>query len=448
MVENEELNEEQMQVLNYFKDGKNIFLTGAAGTGKSFLIKKLISYSKFFHPEKKIAVTATTACAALLIIDGAQTINAWAGIGLANRNDSEVVKDVTSNSRKRKAWRKTDILIVDEVSMLSSRIFGILDTIARKIRKNDLPFGGIQVIFSGDFHQLPPVKDIYLGSGEFCFENTKWCETFKSECHVLLKQNYRQAGDMIYNQILHEIRSGKISSSSCKLLKSRLNQGVEELHQTTIPVKLYPTAKVVDKINTFYNDQLESSAKQFSITVNEKLRTIDISGGLKDKILKSNSIRSQSTIIKIGSQVMCTSNIDMRSNRPICNGSCGKVIKFSENSYPIVRFSNGKIMEIKPICRDVTFQNIDYQYHQLPLILAWALTIHKSQGVSLEMAEIDIGETVFAPGQTYVALSRVRSLEGLYLKALDFTKIKMKKKVMSFYREIEKNMLSFAQVQK
>ena len=180
---NESLTVTQKNVIDKFINGNNIFITGPGGCGKSYLIGEIITIAE--QMKRKIDVTALTGCAAVLLGHNAKTLNSWSGIGIANKDVEKIIEDVITNKRKRKKWSQCDVLIIDEVSMLSKRIFEILDAIGKQIRRSDKPFGGIQVIFSGDFYQLPPVGDEFDGSNQFCFESEKWKETFNDNITLL-----------------------------------------------------------------------------------------------------------------------------------------------------------------------------------------------------------------------------------------------------------------------
>lgn len=208
------LSKEQKIIFDKYINGDNIFITGPGGCGKTFLIKKIVIHSK--NKYRKIQVCALTGCASILLECNARTIHSWAGIGLANDSIDKVVEKVVRNYKKKQNWLNIDVLILDEVSMLSLKLFKILDLIGRKIRKNNLPFGGIQLIFSGDFYQLPPIgNEDDIESMCFCFESIIWEQIFGNPCFLL--ENFRQK-DIVYNKILNQIRTGNIYSSSCKKL--------------------------------------------------------------------------------------------------------------------------------------------------------------------------------------------------------------------------------------
>jgi ATP-dependent DNA helicase PIF1 len=212
----ETFSEEQQIVFNKYIQKQNIFITGPGGTGKSYLIKYIQqdAYKKCLD----IHVCALTGCAAVLLNCKAKTLHSWAGIGLGSGTIENNIKKVKKHSLAKMMWKTTDILIVDEVSMMSQKLFEMLDAIGKNIRRNSRPFGGIQLIFSGDFYQLPPVgnKD-ELETCKFCFESPLWFETFSYENHIQLTKIYRQS-DVIYKNILNQIREGKIKRSSNETL--------------------------------------------------------------------------------------------------------------------------------------------------------------------------------------------------------------------------------------
>jgi ATP-dependent DNA helicase PIF1 len=459
-IEEEELNvnelstEQRIAYLRFIKGG-NIFITGPGGTGKTRLIKYLVQFAKSM--KKKIQVCALTGCAAILLGCNARTLHSWSGIKLAKDTKDKVVESVLLNKHQVATWKKTDCLILDEVSMLSRKIFEIIDEIARRARRSSAPFGGMQVIFTGDFYQLPPVGTHgETDSDAFCFESPIWNMVFRRENHIELKTIFRQA-DPTYINILKEVREGRISEAGIQTLHARAKciYNAED-HGECVPTKLFPLRAKTDYVNATMFARLVEEEHVFSIirktdcmvrmATGKELTSVEMSGchrlTAKEReyelsMLTVNSPCVPTLRLKKGAVVMCSINLDVPNG--ICNGSQGIIsgfVKTSQNELlPMVRFSNG----ITKTIYLHYWQSEDYPMiavGQFPLCLAWALTIHKIQGASLDIAEIDIGQSIFEYGQTYVALSRVRSLDGLYLSAFQPEKICANPKVSTFYQNM------------
>ena len=436
----ETLSEKQQLALDNFILGNNIFLTGPGGSGKTFLIKKIVE--KCNENLLNVQVCALTGCAAVLLECKAKTIHSWGGIGLANGEPIDVVKRVCKSKYKRGPWKNVDVLIIDEVSMMSKKIFDILNKIAQVIRKSTEPFGGIQLVFSGDFYQLPPVGDEEdPESCQFCFESVHWKKTFPIS--IQLSKIFRQ-NDNKYVKALNQIRKGIIKRSSYDLLCGRLNK---ECNDEIRPTILLPLKRKVDFINSAELKKIKEEEKIFETAmhsdeeIQEKQKTKYKGVYLSPENIEheisylKNSIMADSVLkLKKGALVMCVANIDMESENQIVNGSQGIVVDF-DNNFPVVKFRNGVIRTMTPhiwLSERIPWVGIK----QIPLILAWAITIHKAQGVTLDVAQIDAGRHIFECGQTYVALSRIKTIEGLYLSAFDPKKIKVNKKVKSFYEKL------------
>jgi ATP-dependent DNA helicase PIF1 len=453
-IDTSSLSKEQKYAYKKFRDGENLFITGPGGTGKTRLIKYLVDYS--LSNNKPVQVCAMTGCAAVLLQCKARTLHSWSGIKLCKGKKNNVIESVLRNKHAAKAWRSAKVLILDEISMLSKKIFEIIDEIGRTIRKSTLPFGGIQVIFVGDFYQLPPIgSDGEPDTERFCFESPIWNTVFKPENHIELKTIFRQK-DPIYKNVLMQVRKGQIDEESKDLLKQYLNRSYDvEKNNGCIPTKLFAIRSKVDYVNNQMFAKLQEKEHVLSYVFKMDCLTYLESGkiispelisrcnglSIVDKEMELENILNNSQCNKIlrlkkGAAVMCTINLDMDNG--ICNGSQGIVIDIVEKNSivtPIVKFSNGLIKAISPHF----WQSEDYPIlavGQYPLCLAWALTIHKIQGATLNMAEIDIGSSIFEYGQTYVALSRIQSLDGLYLSAFQPEKIRTNPTVIEFYNNI------------
>jgi ATP-dependent DNA helicase PIF1 len=460
MVDNEydTLSIEQKYAYAKFKQGNNIFLTGPGGTGKTRFIKYIVSRMKYTKTQYQVC--ALTGCAAVLLDCNAKTIHSWSGIKLAKGTKDVIINRVLRNKPVVKAWKSIETLIVDEVSMMSYKMFDILDEIGRVTRRSTLPFGGIQLVFTGDFFQLPPISDAddpY--SSAFCFESPRWPVTFPLSSCIELQTMFRQS-DPQYIEILKQIRKGYIDVEYADILQKYVKREYDpEKYGGITPTKLFPVRAKVDAVNNAMFSKLDETeyVYEYSHSQNNLLyidsgKLLSVEDTYKCKALTPKEIEIEiemllSTIqsakkvsLKKGAVVMCTTNLNIEEG--ICNGSQGIVIDFVESPtrehanilVPLVRFSNGKTMRIPPLQR----QSEDYpsiSVSQIPLCLAWALTIHKIQGATLHMADMDIGKSIFECGQTYVALSRIRSLDGLFLSEFLPQRIRANPSVIAFYNE-------------
>ena len=439
-----ELSKEQQLAFDKYVSGQNIFITGPGGSGKSALIKLMNDYAvkKF----KSIQVCALTGCAAVLLNCKAKTLHSWAGIGLGNGTLEQIVAKVKKNKFAKALWKGTDVLVVDEISMLSLKLFDALNAIGKSVRGNFKPFGGIQLVFTGDFYQLPPVGDnSEPDTQRFCFESDDWNSIFNRDCQVQLVKIFRQTDD-VYSNILNQIREGKIKRKSNDLLLQYVGRKYDS-SLVAEPTKLFPTRNKVENINNSKMTALEGEEKEVKMKYlrdcemtkaekSERLNYSDKDIQVELDFLACNLICEKEMKMKIGAQVMCIVNIQSDKGLEVCNGSQGIITGFCDISgCPRVKYNNGiEMIMSRHVWASEKIPGIGIS--QVPLILAWALTIHKSQGATMDTAEIDAGSGIFECGQTYVALSRVKSLSGLYLTSFDVSKIRINKKVKDFYEAL------------
>ena len=457
-----QLSDEQQIIIAKCIRGDNMFVTGSGGCGKSLIIRVL---KNIYIPSKNIddikhiidnyrdieyrniQVCALTGVASVLLQCSAKTIHSFSGIGISTASNEQILKKIKNSSFYRKNWKTTDILIIDEVSMMSQHMFELLDYLGKNVRRNNKPFGGIQIIMFGDFFQLPPVcrdAEDKLRKN-FCFESELWFETFIPQNHMELIKIFRQS-DENFKKILNQIREGKIRRNVNEFLLNYVNR--DKTLEIIQPTKLYPKRSQVDYINSFEMNKLDGEINEYEIS-----NILDLPMTEKQRILRNSFTPEQIAIelnylqgnipcekiisLKIGSQVMCVVNLDLNDENPICNGSQGVIIRFDENNNPVIKFSRGFEYTMPSyVWASETIPGIGVR--QIPIILAWALTIHKSQGATMDAIEVDAGSGIFECGQTYVALSRVKSLEGLYLSAFDITRIKVNRKVQEFYERMRK----------
>ena len=440
-----ELSKEQQLAFDKYVKGNNIFITGPGGSGKSALIREI--YKHALSRWKDIHVTALTGCASILLNCKAKTLHSWAGIGLGKGTTESYILKIRKNKFLKAIWKQTDILVVDEVSMFSLKLFNMLNEIGKAIRGNQKPFGGIQLIFSGDFYQLPPVGDKDdIDTQRFCFESDEWNNVFQHNNQIELKKIFRQT-DEIYSTILNQIREGKIKKRSNDLLLGYVGRELDK-NLIAVPTKLFPTKNKVEQINVNRMSALQTEEKEFKIRY---IKDLEMSKNEKEirrqfseqdiqlelDFLAGNLMCEKEMKLKVGAQVMCIINIKSdQGDVLICNGSQGIIIDFCEFSgYPKVKYNNGiEMVMMRHIWESDKICGIGVS--QVPLILSWALTIHKSQGATLDAAEIDVGSGIFECGQTYVALSRVKSLNGLYLTSFDAKRIRINKKVKEYYEAL------------
>ena len=433
----DQLTEEQQKAFALVEQGKSIFLTGPGGTGKSFLLKTIYDIIPQ-RVEKHVAVTAMTGCAALLIGRFAKTLHSWAGIGLGRESAAVLAATIRRSGKALRRWLGTDILIIDEVSMLTPELLEKLDAVAKLIRRNSQPMGGLQILFVGDFYQLPPVMKEKDEENPFVFESSLWKEIVQET--VCLTKIQRQT-DPVFHKILEEARKGILSKESLAILQSRTNQPWQNLQIR--PTLLFTRRAEVDNVNQRNLKALKTERKVFyAETV---FAPIEGTKGLTkdspevkrliEKMDKDGPYMGE-LILAIGAQVMLLTNMDYDAG--LVNGSRGVVIGFDPSGAPLVQFQRGAPIPVPAASWESTeWEGISRK--QIPLKLAYAITIHKAQGATLDCALIDIGTSTFEYGQAYVALSRVKNLESLYIWDVEPTAFRAHPKVLEFYRHLSRN---------
>ena len=407
----------QEDALNILKLGKNVFLTGAAGSGKTYVLNQYIKYLK--KNKINVAITASTGIAATHM--NGKTIHSWAHIGIKDSLSETDLNRIFSRTDFRMQIMSSPVLIIDEISMLHDFRLDLVDKVLKKIHQNTLPFGGIQVVLCGDLFQLPPVSP-YGQAPKYVNESQSWADMDIKVCYLM--EQYRQNDDN-FIKILNEIRENEISELSLEHLNSRMNRGSEIKDKT----RLFTHNVDVDSLNKKELDKIIGITHKF--TMRQK----------GDKFiaenLANNCLAPVELKLKKGSIVMFVQN---NYKQGYVNGTIGKVVKFdSETGFPVVKIQSGKKITVPMGSWRV--EDGDYtvaEINQIPLRLAWAITVHKSQGMSLDAAEIDLSKA-FTSGMGYVALSRVKSLEGLSLLGLNANALKINPKIIDSDKEFRKN---------
>lgn len=407
----------QDRAFQIMKTGVNVYLTGSAGSGKTYLLNKYISYLE--KHDIPVAVTASTGIAATHM--NGMTIHSWSGIGIKNKLDERELEQLEEKKYLWKRFEKARVLIIDEVSMLHGGQLEMVDQVCKTFKRNDKPFGGLQVIISGDFFQLPPISREGSGSTNMVFDNNVWQVLNPAICYI--EEQHRQEDDLL-TDILNSIRSNQISDRHHELLKSRINILSENENKIT---KLYTHNINVDDINSKELSFIKNDERVFDMTDNGPENLVEI--------LKKSCLAHEKLRLKIGAEVMCVKN---NFEAGYVNGSRGKIIGFNtEDRNPIVELYNGKKVILKPELWAIEEDGkIKASVSQIPLRLAWAITIHKSQGMSLDNALIDLRST-FSYGMGYVALSRVRTLKGINLVGYNNNALLVDPKILEFDQNLK-----------
>ncbi|KAF6720395.1 ATP-dependent DNA helicase PIF1 [Oryzias melastigma] len=413
------LSKEQTAVLSAVLGGKNVFFTGSAGTGKSFLLKRIVGSL----PPKSTFVTASTGVAACHI--GGTTLHNFAGIGSGSAPLEQCI-ELAQRPSVLQHWTSCRHLIIDEISMVEGQFFDKLEAVARSVRRSTQPFGGIQLIVCGDFLQLPPVSK-GKEKASFCFQARCWRKVIQVNMELT---EVRRQTDQNFISLLQAIRLGRATEEiSMKLTKSSYHR-IER--DGVLATRLCTHKDDVELTNEDKLQQLPGSVRVFEAVDSdpELVRTID-----------AHSPVSRLIQLKVGAQVMLTKNLDVA--RGLVNGARGVVVAFEseKQGLPRVRFLCGVTEVLRP--ERWVFKSaggVHLSRAQLPLKLAWAISIHKSQGMTLDCVEISLAR-VFESGQAYVALSRARSLEGLRVMDFNAHVVRADPDVLLFYKKLRKERL-------
>lgn len=432
-------------------DGESFFLTGPAGSGKSYTVERIVKVLR--DRSVVIDVLASTGIAAQNI--GGQTLHSWAAIGIGEGP----VRALINHAKKYGMWNKVDAIIIDEIGMISCFLLDKLDAIARTIRDNILPFGGLQVIVVGDMLQLPPIpprpversKDVIVDANDekmltsadmWVFKSDSWRTVFRDN-YVVLRKIHRQS-EPRFLKMLAALRIGKVTGTLLERKRRSVEQIMREGQELEEPLVLHTHIRAVDEINAKRLEGLETPGTEYHAadTVNG-VPTAQASTYLEK--MDRHSRAPKSLKLRIGAPVLCIVNI---RDLGICNGSRGRVVGFTKTSspMPIVLYDGHSEPTVMPFAKfESTIKRrgaqnkivkINLCRKQIPLLLGWAINIHRSQGMTLQCVVV-MCKRAWEAGQIYVACSRCASLNRLYLVEFDEKRVKTCPVARKFYESLE-----------
>lgn len=389
----------QDEAFEILKTGRNVFVTGPAGSGKTHLINRYIAYLR--EHDIDTGITASTGIAATHM--GGVTIHSWAGIGIAAHLSPYDLEAMLEKGYLYKRFEKVKVLIIDEVSMLHHFRLDLVNKVLKTMKHSEKPFGGVQVVLCGDFFQLPPVSRAGEPETHFVYVSDAWKEAGFTICY--LSEQFRQEDDVAIS-ILNEIRAGEVSENTREHLRSRYNVRSPKFTEST---KLFTHNADVDTLNDSELERIESDETATYMMVSRGKEAIATT-------LKKSCLAPEALRLKPGARVMCVKN---NFEAGYVNGTLGVVVSCGEMDDPVIRTAKGKTITIPRASWKIEEDGkMKAEILQYPLRLAWAITVHKSQGMSLDAVEVDLSKS-FEPGMGYVALSRVRSLEGLTILGMN-----------------------------
>lgn len=407
----------QERALDILKTGANVFLTGEPGAGKTYVINQYVAWLE--AAGLNVAVTASTGIAATHI--GGMTIHSWSGVGIKDSLTPYDLEIITTKERIVKRAKAAHVLVIDEISMLDGKVLDMVDQVLRTVRQSGESFGGLQIVCIGDFFQLPPVTR----QGDmmrYAFESNAWLNMKPLVCYIT--EQYRQDDEMLLG-LLGSIRRNEIEEEHYTLLNEQKEIAYEQIE----PTRLYTHNADVDAVNSAKLAELPGPVRKFQM----------VGKGRKPLIegLVKNCLSPEMLVLKEDAMVMCTKN---NFEAGYVNGTLARVVRFDEG-YPVIETTEGKEIVMKTTTWELAEDGkILASIEQLPLRLAWAITVHKSQGMSLDAAEIDLSKA-FVYGQGYVALSRVRSLDGLKILGMHPNALQVDPKIVmqdtKFHKESE-----------
>lgn len=405
----------QEDALSILKLGHSVFLTGGAGSGKTHVLNE---YTRWLKSHSiATAVTASTGIAATHI--GGTTLHSWSGIGIKDRLTEYDLDELEQKKNLYTRYKGTQVLVIDEISMLHAHRLDMVDLVARTIRKDSRPFGGMQVVFCGDFFQLPPVsRNKEVSVNDFAFNAKVWKKLNPVVCY--LTTEYRHTGDSL-SLVLRDMRSGTLEDSLKHTLVSSTKKSVAHITHT----KLYTHNEDVDRINNAEYTQISDEEKVFEMKTKGKANLVDS--------LIQSCLAPETLKLKVGTRVMFVKN---DQGKRYNNGTLGVVIKFTNLGFPIVKTVSGTELTVtEDAWRIEEDGKVKAEIKQIPLRYAWAITVHKSQGMTLDAAQIDLSKT-FTFGMGYVALSRVRTIEGVELLGFHNDALLMHPEILTLDKEL------------